>query len=136
MPSENTPLPPLSLDCPKCKAQMHRRDYDIASAYRCESCQGLWFPMLEFEHLREDADVVDVGDPDTGARYNSIDRIQCPACKHPSPLVRMVDAQQPHIWFESCKFCYGRFFDAGEFRDFAEVTVEDFFKRFKVDTRY
>ncbi len=30
----------------------------------------------------------------------------------------------------------GRIFDAGEFRDFAEVTVEDFFKRFKVDTRY
>ncbi len=92
--------------------------------------------MLEFELLRDDADVVDVGTAETGARYNNVDRIQCPACKHPSPLVRMVDAHQPHIWFESCKFCYGRFYDAGEFRDFAEYTVEDFFKGLKVTPRY
>ncbi len=129
-------LPPLTLDCPKCHAAMHRRDYEVASAYRCSGCEGLWFPMLEFELLREDADVVDVGAAETGERYNSIDRIQCPACNHPSPMVRMVDAQQPHIWFESCKFCYGRFYDAGEFRDFADFTAEDFFKRFKVKTRY
>ena len=30
----------------------------------------------------------------------------------------MVDLHQSHIRFESCKFCYGRFYDTGEFRDF------------------
>ena len=38
--------------------------------------------------------------------------------------------------FESCKTCYGRFYDAGEFRDFAEITVEDVVKRFAVKARF
>lgn len=132
----DTPDLPLSLACPKCAAGMHRRDYDAGSAYRCGGCEGLWFPMLEHEALREEADVVDVGCEVAGARYNAVDRIQCPACAHDAPLVRMVDAQQPHIWFESCKTCYGRFYDAGEFRDFAEITVEDFVKRLSVKARF
>jgi Zn-finger nucleic acid-binding protein len=32
-------------------------------------------------------------------------------------MLRMVDAQQPHIWYETCEECGGSFFDAGEFRD-------------------
>jgi uncharacterized protein len=32
-------------------------------------------------------------------------------------MLRMVDAQQPHIWYESCEECGGSFLDAGEFRD-------------------
>jgi 4a-hydroxytetrahydrobiopterin dehydratase len=33
----------------------------------------------------------------------------------------MVDAKQPHLWYEACTECYGIFFDAGEFKDFKEV---------------
>jgi Zn-finger nucleic acid-binding protein len=44
-------------------------------------------------------------------------------------MIRMVDHQQPHIHFESCTLCHGVFFDAGEFRDYKEVTVAEWFKR-------
>ena len=43
--------------------------------------------------------------------------------------------QQPHIWFESCQSCYGRFYDAGEYRDLAVYEFSDFMKRFSVIAR-
>jgi Zn-finger nucleic acid-binding protein len=43
-------------------------------------------------------------------------------------MVKMVDARQPHIRYESCSVCYGVFFDAGEFRDYNKETVLDFFR--------
>ena len=46
----------------------------------------------------------------------------------PLPYGRMADRRQPHIWYESCKVCYGVFFDAGEFTDFKEETLLDWFK--------
>ena len=122
------------LDCPKCHATMRRHTHDMGTLYRCEGCYGMWFPMLEFEHLREAAETVDAGNAEAATLYNAIDRIKCPACVH-YPLIRMVDPHQPHIWFESCKFCYGRFYDAGEFRDFADDSVDDFFKQFSTKPR-
>ena len=44
-------------------------------------------------------------------------------------MEKHADPQQTHIWFESCSDCEGSFFDAGEFRDLAEHTMSDFFKR-------
>jgi Zn-finger nucleic acid-binding protein len=32
-------------------------------------------------------------------------------------MLRMVDAEQPHIWYETCDECGGSFLDAGEFRE-------------------
>ena len=43
-------------------------------------------------------------------------------------MIRMVDAGQPHIWFESCPVCHGAFFDAGEFTDFKERTLIEMFR--------
>jgi hypothetical protein len=84
--------------------------------------------MLEQEELKgiEGSEYIDSGDPETGRQYNKIDRIDCPVCK--SPMIRMVDKDQPHIWFESCSACYGIFFDAGEFRDYKEKSIPDFFR--------
>ena len=81
--------------------------------------------MGEPRLLKAQAEAVDTGDATVGEIYNHIDRIKCPSCAD-SQLVRMVDPQQPHIWFESCSFCFGRFYDAGEFRDFAEHTLLEF----------
>jgi hypothetical protein len=47
----------------------------------------------------------------------------------------MVDAEQPHIHFESCKYCYGRFFDAGEVRDLAEPGVAALIGRWRAHER-
>jgi Zn-finger nucleic acid-binding protein len=95
---------------------------------RCTWCQGLWFDMLEAERLKElkAAGYLDVGDAIQGEEYNLTAAANCPKCQ--VKLIPMVDAKQPHIWYESCPQCYGVFFDAGEFTDYQEETILDFFK--------
>ena len=116
------------MDCPKCQSPMEAVAYELFEVNRCKNCKGLWFDLREQEHLRALAgsESLDVGAPEDGAAYNEIGSIECPIC-HTS-MIRMVDIQQPHIWYESCPTCYGVFFDAGEFRDYKERTILDFFK--------
>lgn len=92
---------------------------------RCTNCKGLWFDMLAHEKLKvlERSEIIDSGDPSVGEKYNEIDKINCPECR--TRLVRMVDLNQPHIWFEKCSHCFGTFFDAGEFRDLKEESLSD-----------
>ena len=113
------------MQCPKCQGAMETATHLVWHAHRCTQCRGLWFDMGEYEHLKAHADEIDIGDPLKGAACNQVDRIDCPVCTGNPPLVRMVDPQQPHIWFESCQNCYGRFYDAGEFKDFAEHDFHD-----------
>lgn len=102
---------------------------------RCSGCHGLWFDLLEEEDLRAHADRVDTGDAALGQAHNRVDRIDCPKCPDGQPLIRMVDPAQPHIWFESCTVCYGRFYDAGEYRDFAQFTLADWWRRLRPRAR-
>jgi len=122
------------MHCPKCQAEMEK----VATAHgvvdRCTQCMGLWFDLLEDQDLRADAEIIDIGSAAKGAQQNSIDRIRCPVCPN-TTLIRMVDPQQPHIWFESCPVCYGRYFDAGEFRDLAHDGLLDLFRRWRVVER-
>lgn len=115
------------MQCPKCQSGMERIHSHGVEVDRCTQCKGLWFDMLEEEELRAHAREVDVGDAALGAQHDPIDRIHCPVCGGQQTMVRMVDAQQPHIRFESCTICYGRFYDAGEFRDLAELTLAERF---------
>ena len=114
------------MQCPKCHSVMAPVTHSGCVVHRCTQCAGMWFEPLDHERLKDAAAEIDPGDAEVGARYNHIDRIECPRCAH-WRLIPMVDAQQPHIWFESCKHCYGRFYDAGEFRDFADHSLAKFF---------
>ena len=107
-----------TLTCPKCDAAMEKVDYRSIVVDRCSGCHGLWFDNLEHEKLKllDGSEIIDAGDPATGKRFDRVDRIGCPIC-HTS-MVRMVDARQRHIHYESCPACSGVFFDAGEFADF------------------
>ena len=119
------------MNCPKCQSSMAPVKVGIVEVDRCAGCGGMWFDSLEEEWLKTPADAaaLDVGDAAVGAKQNEIGRIDCPKCH--TRTVRMVDVDQPHIWFESCKVCYGRFFDAGEFRDLATSGVEDLVRRWR-----
>ena len=110
------------MECPKCGARFEQVQVEGETVDRCTGCQGLWFDLEEHEELKAHAGLLDSGDAALGARHDGNDRIACPKCPN-SPLIRMVDPAQPHIRFESCTVCYGRFYDAGEFRDFAELTL-------------
>lgn len=123
------------MDCPKCQSPMAAVKIGIVEVDRCTGCGGMWFDSLEEEWLKtpDDAARLDVGDPGVGERLNAHGRIDCPRCH--TQTIRMVDVAQPHIWFESCKFCYGRFFDAGEFRDLAGSGLEDLVRRWRAHER-
>jgi len=110
------------MKCPKCCAEMARVQFLGIELDRCTGCQGLWFDMLEHEQLKQLAgsESIDTGSADTGRRQNSNASIPCPVCN--VPLIRMVVSGQPHIWYEGCTVCYGVYFDAGEFKDFKELT--------------
>lgn len=117
------------MNCPKCNAKMKKVEFTAIEVDRCTNCQGLWFDMLEAEQLKEikGSENIDIGDPNVGKEYNKIDKVNCPKCN--TLMGKMVDNNQPHIWYEACDICYGVFFDAGEFRDYKEESILDFFKK-------
>ncbi len=122
------------MQCPKCKAKLEKISTAAGDVERCAGCQGLWLDVMVHSDIRKIAKDVDTGDAAVGAQLNTTDQINCPSCPS-SKLIRMVDPIQPHIWFESCPTCYGRFFDAGELTDLSERTLSDFIKKFSVEER-
>lgn len=123
------------MKCPKCESEMKRVTFNDIEVDRCDGCEGIWFDMLEHEELKQmkGSEAIDTGSPEKGKEFNKIDKIKCPKCH--SAMIRMVDNSQPHIWYESCGVCYGVFFDAGEFSDFKDHSISDFFKRLKAKER-
>lgn len=117
-----------AMRCPKCRADMDALLVNGVEIDRCSQCQGLWFDAGEVERLRDAgvADAIDLGEADQGRKTNVIDRYDCPRCS--GEMIRMVDPDQRHIWFEQCSVCTGSFFDAGEFRDLATKNLSDLVK--------
>ena len=115
------------LKCPKCSAEMEKVHFEQFVVDRCTACKGLWFGMLEREHLSElkNAEDIDTGAVDPRQRDEK-KTVKCPECH--AQLIRMVDHQKPGIHFESCPVCYGVFYDAGEFREYKAHYVIDFFR--------
>jgi Zn-finger nucleic acid-binding protein len=102
---------------------------------RCTDCQGIFFDEFARKKLQRmrGADSIDSGDRRVGREFNKVDHIYCPRCG--SLMIRMVDLNQHHIWFEHCTVCGGSFFDAGEFRDLKHHTIVDFFRDFLIGAR-
>ena len=117
------------MKCPKCGGDMQSVVQDQIEIDRCSQCGGLWFDRSEVDRLRKakgSAEAVDVGNAEVGEQQNQVGKIECPRCH--TPMIRMVDLEQHHIWYEACTVCYGRFFDAGEFKDLQHETIFDFFR--------
>ena len=124
------------MQCPKCRSGMQQIMIDGTEVDRCSACHGLWFDAGELDKLRnkEAAAALDIGDVSIGKQQNEIEHYRCPRCA--GPMNRLVDPEQPHIWFEQCGSCRGSFFDAGELTDLATVSVADFFKRLVTPERH
>lgn len=107
---------------------MEAVEYEGVEVDRCKNCKGIWFDVGENDLLRDRgaAAAIDTGDPSQGRQTNKIDRYRCPRCD--GGMMRMVDPQRSHIWYEECTSCRGSFFDAGEFTDLAQDTISGFFK--------
>lgn len=118
------------MTCPKCQAPMERVQVSTVEVDRCTACHGIWFDSLEEERLKQAgaAALVDTGEGAQGRPDTA--RIDCPRCH--TLMIRMVDVDQPEIAFESCKFCYGRFLDAGEFRQLAGADMSTLLERWRL----
>jgi uncharacterized protein len=112
------------MDCPKCGGAMRTVIVEGTEIDRCSKCNGIWFDLNEQELLKGRADEIDIGTPNPKGSEEA--RIDCPRCK--TRMINMVVQDQPHIKYEACTVCYGMFFDAGEFRDYAHKTFSDFLK--------
>ena len=112
------------LVCPKCRAPMEKVEFARVSVDRCPSCDGLWFDQGEAVKLKglTGSETLDVGtNRDVKSRDVPVQKMHCPRCD--GPMTTVQDAEQPHIEYEMCQQGHGTFFDAGEFRDFKEVTL-------------
>lgn len=116
------------MNCPKCHATMEPVAYQTITVERCTACKGIFFDAGETQKLRElkGSEAIDIGDATTGKSLNKIDDIDCPKCH--TRMIKMVDTDQHHIWFEACKVCHGAFFDAGEFKDLKTYNIADYIK--------
>jgi Zn-finger nucleic acid-binding protein len=117
-----------AIRCPKCKADMEQVEYQGTEIDRCTICSGIWFDAGEIEVMRDEqaAAAIDTGNARAGKINNSMDNYRCPRCS--GSMVRVVDPQQTHIWYETCSSCNGSFLDAGELRDLSKESIGDFFK--------
>ena len=117
-----------AMRCPKCRADMEQVVYDGTEVDRCTICSGIWFDAGELEIMKGQAAAVaiDVGDAELGKQRNASDRYQCPRCG--GAMMRVTDARQSHICYETCGSCSGSYLDAGELRDLSTVTISDFFR--------
>lgn len=111
------------LNCPKCQGSLEQVTYSNIAIDRCVDCKGIWFDSQEAQQLKniKGSESIDIGDPETGSKFNQIGDINCPKCG--TKMTKMVDLKQTHIWYEKCPVCYGTWFDAGEFKDFKEEGI-------------
>lgn len=116
------------MHCPKCHGKFEHVETPLGIIERCTTCKGLWFDALEHKDIKDIAKVVDTGDKELGEFYSEITDINCPVCPN-TKMISMVDSKQTHIEFESCPKCSGRFYDAGEYIDFATISFKDLLKR-------
>ena len=116
------------MKCPKCKHFMKTIEYKGVEIERCTSCYGLWFDHYEVDDLKRlsGSEVIDIGDVEVGAEHNQKVHIYCPECR--TLMLSETDKKQKHIHFERCPDCQGVYFDAGEYRDYKQLTPSEFFK--------
>ena len=109
-----------TMECPKCKCVMNEIADESFSAMKCTGCSGIWFRDGSHEIAKtiEGISAIDENDTNAAAAYDEIRDIFCPECN--KKMIKMVDKAQLHIKFEACTYCRGVFFDAGEFKDYAE----------------
>lgn len=114
------------MECPKCQGLLNKVLFEEVQVERCSSCSGLWFDATELNQLlaMKGAERIDSGDKRDFQKTSSIEDYRCP--KDGSKMIKMVDAKQGHVWYESCGICKGIFLDATEFKDLKGKSVLDF----------
>lgn len=120
-----------AIDCPKCRTMMKRVTIDGVEVDRCQGCGGLWLDLGEKDALMKKRIHVKQADPARPVHHGRQEAktiMHCPRDK--SRLIRMHDAEQRHIEFESCSVCGGVFLDPGELTDLSTLSVGEWLRTF------
>lgn len=120
----------MQIQCPKCKAPMRPMHVEQTEVDRCVACDGLWFDALEEKDFqtKESIDLLDPPGATARTGHDEQRRVDCPRCH--TPMIRLLDRLTRTVWYESCPVCYGKFFDAGEFRAIQPRTLMDVLREF------
>ncbi|GAB4335985.1 MAG: zf-TFIIB domain-containing protein [Desulfobulbaceae bacterium] len=115
------------MNCPKCEAEMELVRICGVEIDRCTRCRGIWFDRQEQDRIQcaRGSHKADIGHSAIGEYYNTIRDIACPRCGVAMREEELRRGRIP-ILIETCPQCHGSYFDAGEFRDFAEPTILEF----------
>lgn len=113
------------MNCPKCNVVMELVTVEAIQVDRCTGCGGLWFDLLEHEHLKKapGSEKIDRIEPGRGSQQDQIRKVDCPRCK--TRMISMAFPEQPHIHYEMCSVCHGVYLDAGEFEDYRQMTATE-----------
>lgn len=115
--------------CSKCESPFEARTYGAKiTVLRCTGCRGLFadaetLPRMKSEWMSE---ILDSGDRAVGAEHDAIVAVTCPNCR--VLMESRIDPQQTHLRYEVCPACSGIYFDAGEFTDWKQEDILDWFK--------
>lgn len=132
---QDPPAGPLT--CPKCQGQMHHVNVgegdSVVVVDRCVGCGGVFFDMNEEVKLSamKGAEAVDAGARTAegaarGKEHDKLRKILCP--RDGQPMIPMVSLNG-RVHYESCKTCFGAYFDAGELTEFKKAnSFLDFFR--------
>lgn len=123
------------MKCPKCQSAFTKVHFEGIQIDRCMSCHGMWFDALELKDLlkKKGSESLDVGNERDFAKTSQVEDYLCP--KDGSRMVKMVDAKQSHVWYESCATCFGLFLDATEFKELKDKSLLDLVRTFKTPER-
>lgn len=116
------------MKCPKCNSRMEDVRYHDILVERCTACKGIWFEGVSHKELKKHhgSQSIDIGSPDLGKVFDRIPATHCPDCG--KAMDRVPDKFKPHLHYDACPAHDGFFFDAGEFREFKQESLADFFK--------
>ena len=115
--------------CSKCNSDMDTKNYGAKiSVLRCSNCMGIFAQPDSLSRMKTEwmSEVLDKGDRSVGTKQNEITDATCPVCG--VTMESKVDPKQTHITYEVCPTCEGIYFDAGEFTDWKQEDVLDWFK--------
>ena len=113
------------MKCPKCGGLFNKVLFEDVQIERCNACNGLWFDAMELQDLlkKKGSERIDVGDNRDFEKTSQVEDFRCP--KDGAKMLKMVDAKQGHVWYESCGTCKGIFMDATEFTDLKDKSLLD-----------
>mgnify|MGYP003632108897 CR=1 FL=1 len=125
-----------NMECPKCSRLLEKKVFKNVEVERCAGCFGIFCTHEAIEQGKKvwlAEAVLDIGYETTGARYDSIDDIECPECR--VKMDKVSDPDQAHIWLEVCPRCDKVFLDAGEFTDLKYRTLLDRYRDWRKGKR-